>query len=129
MMRIRNTSVVIGSALVGLLVWISSASAHHGWAWTEDEQTEMVGIITEIYIGPPHPRLMIDTEHGPWQVDLGNPRQTLDAGFVEGEAAIGDEVLVRGHRSNDSSESIIKAVRATINGNHYTFYPELLRED
>ncbi len=111
------------------LVTMASAIAHHGWDWTEDEQTEMTGIITEIYIGPPHPRLMIDTPDGPWQVDLGNPRQTRDAGFVEGEAEVGDQVLIRGHRSNNSDERIIKAVRATINDTQYTFYPNLLQED
>lgn len=111
------------------LVTMASAIAHHGWDWTEDEQTEMTGTITEIYIGPPHPRLMIDTPDGPWQVDLGNPRQTRDAGFIEGEAEVGDQVLIRGHWSNNSDERIIKAVRATINDTQYTFYPNLLQED
>lgn len=111
------------------LLWAVSATAHHGWNWAESEQTEMTGTITEIYIGPPHPRLMIETEEGPWQVDLGNPRQTRDAGFVEGEAAVGDQVLIRGHRSNNKDEHIIKAVRATINDRVYTFYPSLVRED
>ncbi|WP_198411185.1 DUF6152 family protein [Marinimicrobium alkaliphilum] len=125
----RITAITLCGALVSLLLWVSSASAHHGWAWAEDEQVEMTGTITEVFIGPPHPRLMIDTDEGPWQVDLGNPRQTREAGFVEGEAEVGDEVLIRGHRSADSDENIIKAVRATINGKHYTFYPGLLQED
>jgi hypothetical protein len=128
-MRTRITAVALGTALASLLLWVSSAAAHHGWAWTEDEQVEMTGTITEVYIGPPHPRLMIDTDDGPWQVDLGNPRQTRNAGFVEGEAEVGDEVLVRGHRSADSDERLIKAVRATIDGREYTFYPNRVRED
>lgn len=116
-------------SLLAAALWAASAVAHHGWNWTEQQQTEMTGEITEIYIGPPHPRLMINTPDGAWQVDLGNPRQTRDAGFVEGEAAVGDTVLVRGHRSAKTDERIIKAVRATINGKVYTFYPQLLRED
>ncbi|MFN4053553.1 MAG: hypothetical protein ACK4GU_01580 [Alishewanella aestuarii] len=116
-------------SLLAAALWTASAAAHHGWNWTEQQQTEMTGEITEIYIGPPHPRLMINTPDGAWQVDLGNPRQTRDAGFVEGEAAVGDTVLVRGHRSAKTDERIIKAVRATINGKVYTFYPQLLRED
>lgn len=111
------------------LLWAAGAAAHHGWAWAEDEQVEMTGTITEVYIGPPHPRLMIETDDGEWQVDLGNPRQTREAGFVEGEAEVGDEVLVRGHRSKDADERLIKAVRATVNGTDYTFYPHLLEED
>lgn len=124
--RIKTAVITVTS---GLLLWVSGVLAHHGWAWTEREQTEMNGTITEIFIGPPHPRLQIDTAAGPWQVDLGNPRQTRDAGFVEGEAAVGDTVLIRGHRSAKKDEHIIKAVRATINGKQYTFYPELVRED
>lgn len=125
----RIAKMALWGVLGSLLFWMASASAHHGWAWTEDEQVEMTGVITELYIGPPHPRLMIETDKGAWQVDLGNPRQTRDAGFVEGEAQVGDEVLVRGHRSKDSDERIIKAVRATIDGRQYTFYPSLVRED
>lgn len=87
------------SAILLTLLWLPDATAHHGWDWTEKQQTEMTGTITEVYIGPPHPRLIIETEDGRWQVDLGNPRQTLAAGFVEGEAKAGDTVLVRGHRS------------------------------
>ncbi|MCT8126166.1 hypothetical protein H1D31_09080 [Alishewanella sp. BS5-314] len=116
-------------SLLAAALWAASAAAHHGWNWTEQQQTEMSGEITEIYIGPPHPRLMINTPDGAWQVDLGNPRQTRDAGFVEGEAVVGDTVLVRGHRSAKTDERIIKAVRATINGKVYTFYPQLVRED
>lgn len=124
----RLFALLVPVSLTALL-WAFSATAHHGWNWAESEQTEMTGTITEIYIGPPHPRLMIETEHGPWQVDLGNPRQTRDAGFVEGEAAVGDLVLIRGHRSNNKDEHIIKAVRATIDDRVYTFYPSLLREN
>jgi len=115
-------------ALTGLLFWASSALAHHGWNWAEDEQTEMTGVITEIYIGPPHPHLMIETDNGAWRVDLGNPRRTRDAGFVEGVAEEGDEVLILGHRSADADEKLIKAVRATIDGEHYDFYPERIEE-
>lgn len=107
-----------------------AAFAHHGWDWTEDEQTELEGTITSVYIGPPHPRLTIQTENeGDWTVDLGNPRQTQAAGFVEGEAAEGDQVVVLGHRSRDSSENLIKAVRITIDEQQYDFYPELIQDN
>lgn len=117
------------AAALAATVLLSSAIAHHGWDWTQDEQTEMTGTITSIYIGPPHPRLEITTEDGPWSVDLGNPRQTQSAGFVEGSAAVGDVILIRGHRSADNNEKLIKAVRATIDGRQYDFYPDLIRED
>jgi hypothetical protein len=128
-MRSKNMAITVISAMAAILLWLPEVAAHHGWAWTEDKQTEMTGTITEVFIGPPHPRLMIETDTGPWQVDLGNPRQTKAAGFVEDEAKTGDTVLIRGHRSANKDEHIIKAVRATINNKQYTFYPELLRED
>ncbi len=122
------------SGLIGgmVMIWVatSNAWAHHGWAWTQDDQTEMTGTITEIFIGYPHPRLWIETASGErWTIDLGNPTQTRDAGFVEGVTQVGDTVLVRGHKSRTGGQQVMKAVRATIDGTQYTFYPSLLRED
>ena len=119
---------VIAGVLISVL-FAAAAWAHHGWQWAEDEQTEMTGVIEEIYVGPPHPRLMISTDNGSYQVDLGNPRQTADAGFDENEAKVGDTVLVRGHRSRDTDENLIKAVRITVDDREYTFYPHLLQDD
>lgn len=122
--------LTLSGLLAAATLLLSAAWAHHGWTWAEDEQTEMTGTILDIYIGPPHPRLSIETaDDGRWTVDLGNPRQTEDAGFVEGEAKVGDTVLVRGHRSKNSEDKLIKAVRITIDGRQYTFYPQLLKED
>ena len=121
---LKSVGIAAAGALLASLAW-----AHHGWQWAEHEQTEMTGVIEEIFVGPPHPRLMIMTDNGAYQVDLGNPRQTADAGFDENEAQIGDTVLVRGHRSRNPDENLIKAVRITIDDRQYTFYPQLLRED
>ena len=130
MLSNKNAYFGIAGALATIVLLISAAWAHHGWAWAEDEQTEMSGTIQDIYIGYPHPRLIIDTpDEGRWTVDLGNPRQTADAGFDENEAAVGDEVLVRGHRSRNPDDHLIKAVRITIEDRQYTFYPRLLQED
>lgn len=127
----KRTSWSLSGALFAITMMAATAVfAHHGWAWAEDEQTEMTGTILEVYVGPPHPRMEIETSNeGVWQVDLGNPRQTESAGFTEESASIGDEVLVRGHRSRDSSEKLIKAVRITIDDKVYTFYPGRVQED
>jgi len=124
---------MISRALLGLLGGIVTVGllttgviAHHGWTWTEEKQSEMTGKITKIYIGPPHPQIQIETADGPWTVDFGNPNQTQAAGFVEGSAKVGDTVLILGNRSNRPGEKLMKAVRATINGKAYTFYPERL---
>ena len=125
-----STGCRLLTGFAALVIFATTASAHHGWDWTQKAQTEMSGTISNIYIGPPHPRLQIRTAgEGDWTVDLGNPRQTQDAGFVEGQAKVGDKVPGRGHRSNKSEEKVMKAVRITINERNYLFYPDLLRED
>jgi hypothetical protein len=108
----------------------TAALAHHGWSWASQDQTEMSGTIREIYIGPPHPALKIETpNNGLWTVDLGNPRQTAAAGFDESSAKTGDAVVVRGHKSLNAEERRIKAVRITIDGKRFDFYPERIVED
>lgn len=127
-MNARAWSLIGGVAATVCL--LSTAWAHHGWAWAEEQQTEMSGTILEVYIGPPHPRLQIETaDDGRWTVDLGNPQQSRAAGFVEGEAKAGDKVVVRGHRSKDAAEKRIKAVRITIDGRRYDFYPDRIQGD
>ena len=117
----------MAGVLVAAVVLTSGVFAHHGWTWTEPNQVEMTGRILKIYIGPPHPQIHIETpDDGQWTVDFGNPQQTQRAGFVEGSAKEGDTVVILGNRSNRSGEKLIKAVRATINGRQYVFYPERL---
>ena len=112
--------------------WLLAASlpalAHHGWSWAESDQSEVSGTIREIYIGPPHPRLQIDTADGPWTVELGNPNQTQRAGFVEGVAKAGDTVTVLGNKPAEGNEKRIKAVKITVSDKEYVFYPERLKQ-
>ena len=112
--------------------WLLAASlpalAHHGWSWAESDQSEVSGTIREIYIGPPHPRLRIDTANGPWTVELGNPTQTQRAGFVEGVAKAGDTVTVLGNKPAEGDEKRIKAVKITVSDKEYVFYPERLKQ-
>ena len=114
-----------GFVIAGVLT--TGALAHHGWTWTEPNQTQLSGKILKIYIGAPHPQLQVQTPNeGQWTVDFGNPQQTRNAGFVEGSAKIGDTVVILGNRSSRPGEKLMKAVRATINGRNYDFYPERL---
>lgn len=109
----------------GLLAATATAAlAHHGWSWAEADQIEITGTIQEIYIGPPHPTLDVATEEGTWHVELGNPRQTERAGFVEGVASVGDEVTALGNRTTNPDELLMKAVRITVNGETYDIYPD-----
>lgn len=103
----------------------TAALAHHGWSWAEGEQTELTGTILDVSMAPPHPSLQVTAEDGEvWRIDLGNPRQTERAGFVEGSAGPGDEITVLGNRSLDENEKLMKAVRITVAGTRFDIYPE-----
>jgi len=119
---------VVGAVAATLLV--SAAAAHHGWNWAADAQIELSGTIRDVYVGPPHPRLeVVTSDDGVWSVELGNPRQTAAAGFDESTAKAGDRVIALGHRSTDASEKRLKAVRITLDGRNYDFYPERIRQN
>ncbi len=106
----------------------AGAAAHHGWSWAEGEQTELRGTIREIYIGPPHPTLRVETPRdGLWIVELGNPRQTAASGFGAESAKPGDAVIALGNRSRNEDERRIKAVRIRIGDRTYDLYPERIR--
>lgn len=74
------------TALAALLMTVglfgASALAHHGWSWAQDDQVRMTGTIRDIYLGPPHPTLRVESKDGLWTVELGNPGRTRSAGFV-----------------------------------------------
>jgi hypothetical protein len=107
---------------------ISGAAAHHGWSWAEADQLELKGVIREVYIGPPHPTLDVDTaSDGRWRIELGNPRQTERAGFIPGSAKIGDEIIALGNRSVDQGEKRMKAVRISVGGKTFDIYPDRIK--
>ena len=101
-----------------------SALAHHGWAWTSPEPFSLTGTITEIYIGNPHATLKVEAEGGIWHVDLAPLIRTINAGFNEGSASIGDAVVLYGHRSTMMGELSMKAVRVVVNGQTYDVYAD-----
>lgn len=123
--RRRVVQLVLGGVIAGLSV---PASAHHGWSWAEDQQTELKGTIRSISMAPPHPSLVVLTADGvQWQIDLGNPNQTARSGFTAESAKPGDAVIVLGNRHLDKTKMQMKAARITIAGKNYDFYPERIR--
>ena len=115
--RLLATTTMLAAGLTGL------AFAHHGWSWADAGQIELTGIITSITIAPPHPIIEVDAEGEIWTVELGNPSATERAGFVEGVADVGQEIVVLGNRDADGATRM-KAVRITIEGTVYDIYPE-----
>ncbi|WP_127091279.1 DUF6152 family protein [Aquabacter cavernae] len=118
------------AGVTAVVLTASVAAAHHGWSWADADQIELKGTITDIYIGPPHPTLKVQTPNdGLWTMELGNPTQTRTAGFVEGSAKVGDAITALGNRSQDKQEKRIKAVRITVGGKTYDIYPERIRKN
>jgi Family of unknown function (DUF6152) len=115
-----------GAVLLAVLAVASMpASAHHGWSWAEDNQTEMKGTVQKVSMAPPHPSLTVKAANGVvWQVDLSNPGQTERSGFTGNSAKPGDPIVVLGNRHKDKSKMLMKAVRITIGGKNYDMYPE-----
>lgn len=120
-MRALSTGVL---AVVALAAAGGAALAHHGWFWTDDGDFVLEGTIEEIYLGNPHATLKVMAEGELWHVDLAPPSRTAAAGFVEGVAAVGDEVIALGQRSADPDELKMKAERLTIDGVNYDVYPD-----
>jgi hypothetical protein len=106
----------------------TAALAHHGWDWADEQQSELSGTVKEVYVGPPHPRLQVDTgADGIWQVDLGNPNQTATAGFTDASTKAGDQITITGNRSKKQGEKLIKAVKVNVAGKDFVFYPQRLK--
>ncbi len=112
-------SLVLGTALC----FAGAAFAHHGWAWTEDEETQMSGQLEKIHLGNPHAHVELRNAQGLWEVDLAPPGPTERAGFVDGVAKVGDTAIVTGHRSKDPKELMFKAETITVNGKTFDVYP------
>jgi len=123
--RRRALQLAVGSVLAATSL---PASAHHGWSWAEDEQTELKGTIRSISMAPPHPSLQVAAADGVlWHIDLANPNQTARSGFTETSAKPGDAIVVLGNRDRDKTKMQMKAVRITIAGKNYDMYPERIR--
>ena len=118
--------LLLTSALAATSVTLAMpAAAHHGWSWAEAEETTLQATITAISLNPPHPELTVtDADGTEWVIELGNPGRTERAGFVEGTAKVGDTIIILGNRSLDQNERLMKAVRITLAGTNYDFYPE-----
>ena len=116
-------------ALVAASLLSVAALAHHGWSWTEEEQTELTGTIASISMDPPHPTLRVKADDGVWQVDLGNPSQTDRSGFKVDSAKVGDPIVVLGNRSKEADKKHMKAVRITVRERQFDMYPERIKKN
>ena len=123
-MQIRTIDRRALFALSAAALFSSTAFAHHGWAWTEDDPFSLTGTIEEIFIGNPHVTLKVRAEDGVWDVDLAPLSRTLNAGFNESAAKVGDTVTGIGFRASDHMQRHMKAARVIVNGKTYDVYPD-----
>ena len=117
--------LLLATTLAGASVTLATPTlAHHGWSWAEAEETTLEATITAISLAPPHPELTVTDATGrEWTIELGNPGRTERAGFTQGTAKPGDAVTILGNRALDG-QAVMKAVRITLSGTDYDFYPE-----
>lgn len=113
------------AVLAAAILAPAAALAHHGWSWAEAAPVTVEATIQTVSMAPPHPELTVtDGEGTLWTVELGSPGRVSRAGFSDAVAKPGDTVTILGNRSLDASEKLMKALRVTVGGQDYTFYPE-----
>ena len=117
----RFRRLALASAIIVALP--VAASAHHGWSWTEEQESRIVGTIVSIDFGNPHTSLKLRTAQGTWNVELAPPAASTRAGFIAGSARPGDRAILTGHRSRDPKQLAFKAETITVNGKTYDVYP------
>jgi hypothetical protein len=122
-MRTRWIAPLTGVAL-GLLG--VEASAHHGWAGQQQEQTEITGKLkTDVSLAGPHGSMQIVDEKGQvWDVTLAPGARTERAGLKPGVIPMGATVTIRGNRNSDPQRFEVKTVRVTHDGKNYDVYPD-----
>ena len=110
-------------ALAAALTLPATAAAHHGWGWTQNEESRLSGTIRSISFGNPHMHLQVRNSAGTWEVDLSPPIVAQGSGFGPGVAKAGDSVIVTGHRARDAGTLAFKGETITVGGKTYDVYP------
>ena len=117
----RLASAALAAAAIALP---AAALAHHGWGWTEEEESRLAGEIVSISFGNPHMHLQLRTDAGLWEVDLSPPIVAQRSGFGKEHAGAGDRVVLTGHRARDGSVRGFKAETITVRGRTFDVYPQ-----
>lgn len=102
----------------------AAALAHHGWGWTEQEESRLSGTIEEVSFTNPHMHVKLRNDAGLWSVDLSPPSIAQRSGFGPGAAKAGDRAILTGHRASDRDRLAFKAETITVGGKTYDVYPQ-----
>lgn len=122
MLRFRFSYLMWLSCLTAFLA-VSTAHAHHGWAWATDEEFEITGVIQSVRLGNPHGEVTIRVDGEDWVIEVGQPWRNDRVGLTREMLSEGREITVHGHRSAREGERLVKAERVVIDGQDYNLYP------
>jgi hypothetical protein len=117
-------TIALRLSVLAALALPAAALAHHGWGWTEDEESRLTGTIEAITFGNPHMHIQLRQGTALWSVDLSPPIVAQGSGFNASVAKAGDEVVLTGHRARDRKVNAFKAETVTVNGKTYDVYPQ-----
>ena len=129
-MHLKSKPVGLAAAALAAVVLPAAAFAHHGWGWTEDEESRLEGEIVTISFGNPHMHLQVERDRGGfggseiWEVDLSPPIVASRSGFGPDHAGPGDAVSLTGHRARDPEMRGFKAETITVRGRTFDVYPQ-----
>jgi hypothetical protein len=114
------------AALLSLALCLvpASARAHHGWAWAQQGNSELTGVVVATKLGNPHGELTLDVDGARWTVEVGQPWRNARAGLKDEMLARGVKVTVAGHRHVDPDQRVFKAERVFIDGRRFDLYPD-----
>ena len=100
-------------------------AAHHGWAGNEDVDVTLTGTLAApVSLAGPHATMKVNVGGQMWDITLGPPARTSNAGLKEGIIPVGATVTVKGHRSRTASRYEMKAEFVTWNSRTFAVYPD-----
>ena len=114
----------VGALALGAAAMAVPAFAHHGWAWAEDGNSELTGIIESAKLGNPHGLLTLVVDGAKWTVEVGQPWRNERAGLTDAMLVKGVKLTVSGHRSVNPAQRVFKAERINIDGKKFDLYPD-----
>jgi hypothetical protein len=117
-------ALVAGMAAAVLVGIVVPSLAHHGWAWAEDGDFELTGVIVSTRLGNPHGLLTLNANGEDWEIEVGQPWRNERAGLKDSMLVKGVELIAQGHRAREESERRMKAERIIIAGKRYDLYPD-----
>ena len=124
-MTMRKSAKAAAMLLALPLALSGAAVAHHGWGWTQDQESRLTGEIVSITFTNPHMQLQLRQENGAlWAVDLSPPIVAASSGFGSEHAAAGDRAVITGHRARDMAVNAFKGETITVRGRTFDVYPQ-----